>query len=57
MIDDLDTPPSADGAGTAIDEIPDEHLRSVIVVLVLARGGHAQRLGDLAAKWSAAPLN
>lgn len=41
----------------AIDQLDDEHLRSVIYVLILARGGDTQRLRDLVANWNTAPLN
>jgi hypothetical protein len=41
----------------AIDEIPDEHLRSVIYVLLLARGGDAQKMHELRENWRSAPPN
>ncbi len=41
----------------AIAEIPDEHLRSMIYVLMLARGGDARTMRELATNWNAAPLN
>ena len=45
------------GVQTAIDQLDDEHLRSVVYVLIMARSGDAQRLHDLVANWNSAPLN
>ncbi len=41
----------------ATSDLDDEHLRSLIYVLVLARGGDAKTLRWLVDNWSTAPLN
>ncbi len=41
----------------AIDELDDEHLRSMIYVLILARGNDLNKMRDLASKADAAPMN
>ena len=41
----------------AINELDDQHLRGMIYVLVMARGGDAQRMRGLVQCWDAAPQN